>query len=60
MSFPKEAEDAGIEGFISRPSETPHPSSRLTISRHTTPQKSNFLQHSFGLGHSKENHLGSP
>lgn len=59
MSFPKEAEDAGIEGFISRPSETPHPSLWLTISRHIITQKSNFLQHSLSLGCSEENHLVS-
>lgn len=46
VSFPREAEDAGIQGFISRPSETPHPSWWLTISRHIIAQKSNFLQHS--------------
>lgn len=57
MSFPKDAEDAGIEGFISRPSGTPHPSSWLTISRHIITQKPNFLQHSLVLGCSKENHL---
>lgn len=59
MSFPKEAEDAGTEGFISRPSETPHPSSWLTISRRIITQKSNFLQHSLSLACSKENHLVS-
>ena len=59
MPFPKAAEDAGIEGFICRPSETPHPPSWLTVRRRIISQKSNLLLHSPSPGRSKENLLVS-
>lgn len=59
MSFPLDKENAGSEGFISRPSETSQPYSWLTISRHIITQKSGFLQQSLSLCCSKENRLVS-